>query len=141
MLSSSYHFTLYSCRRNLSNLKQKQATLCNLNTTHRMKLWCSYQDNNDLILNPWSNLRRAAGTVDAYVILDWEAGVARLGSNRTKLVPELALPQLVGTLTAFIIQYNQAAELLEKFVPLCESLLDGIPSKKKESEEKVNSSS
>jgi hypothetical protein len=83
----------------------------------------------------------AAGTVDAYVVLDWDAGVARLGSNRTKLVPELALPQLVGTLTAFIIQYNHAAELLEKFVPLCESLLDGIPSKKKESGEKVNSSS
>jgi hypothetical protein len=82
----------------------------------------------------------AAGTVDAYVVLDWDAGMARLGSNRAKLVPELALPQLVGTLTAFIIQYDHAAELLEKFIPLCESLLDGMPSKKEESREKANSS-
>lgn len=66
----------------------------------------------------------AAGTVDAYVFLDHAAGVARLGNNRSKLVPELALPQLVGTLTVFVIQYNYAAELLEQFIPLCELLLD-----------------
>jgi hypothetical protein len=58
------------------------------------------------------------------IVLDYAAGVARFGNNRSKLVPELALPQRVGTLTAFMIQYNYAADLLEQFIPLCELLLD-----------------
>jgi hypothetical protein len=82
----------------------------------------------------------AAGTVDAYVFLDHAAGVARFGNNRSKLIPELALPQLVGTLKAFRIQYNYAAELLEQFIPLCELLLDqALP--KEESEETTTISS
>jgi hypothetical protein len=52
-------------------------------------------------LSEFSN-PNAAGTVDAYVSLDHEARVARLGKNRAKLVPELALPQLIGSLTMFL---------------------------------------
>lgn len=65
----------------------------------------------------------AAGTVDAYVLLDYENRVARLERNRRKLCPELALPQLVGSLECFLDLYDNSAKLLQQFVPLCESLL------------------
>lgn len=64
-----------------------------------------------------------AGTVDAYVLLDHDARMARFGNNRTKLTPELALPQLVGSLQGFLSGYDYSAKLLEQFVPLCEELL------------------
>ncbi|NGX49427.1 MAG: hypothetical protein K940chlam5_01025 [Candidatus Anoxychlamydiales bacterium] len=65
----------------------------------------------------------AAGTVDAYVSLDWEAMVARFGKNKSKLIPELALPQLLASLKGFLDCYDYSAKLLEQFVPLCEELL------------------
>ncbi len=65
----------------------------------------------------------AAGTIDAYVSLDLDAGVARFGKNRSKLIPELALPQLVGSLKVFLSDYDYSAKLLEQFVPLCDELL------------------
>jgi hypothetical protein len=65
----------------------------------------------------------AAGTVDSYVSLDHEARVARLGKNRAKLVPELALPQLIGSLTMFLDVYDNSAKLLEQFTFLCNDLL------------------
>lgn len=64
----------------------------------------------------------AAGTVDAYVFLDHEARIARLGKNRSKLVPELALPQLNGSLTIFLDIYDHSAKLLEQFTLLCNEL-------------------
>lgn len=66
----------------------------------------------------------AAGTVDAYVFLDHEARVARLGKNRSKLVPDLALPQLIGSLTIFLDVYDFSAKLLKEFTCLCNDLLN-----------------
>lgn len=72
----------------------------------------------------------AAGTVDAFVSLDHEARIARLGKNRSKLVPELALPQLNAALTAFLDVYDYSAKLLEQFTPLCDELLRSSASEK-----------
>lgn len=69
----------------------------------------------------------AAGTVDAYVLLDHAARMARFGKNRSKLIHELALPQLVGSLQGFLSGYDYSAKLLKAFVPLCEELLAGSP--------------
>lgn len=70
----------------------------------------------------------AAGTVDAYATVDWEAKIVRFGKNKSKLAPELALPQLVASLKGFLRGYDYSASLLEQFTPLCEELLEKSPS-------------
>ncbi|HEY2810000.1 MAG TPA: hypothetical protein VGJ00_01215 [Rhabdochlamydiaceae bacterium] len=66
----------------------------------------------------------AAGVIKAYVQLDWEKHVAYLGLNQNKIFPDLALPTLVVSLQAFIRCYDNSAQLLSQFIPLCESLLE-----------------
>jgi hypothetical protein len=65
----------------------------------------------------------AAGTINAYVTLNWSTNTAHFGKGKATLTPELALPQLVVSLQTFTKLYDQSADLLEEFTLLCESLL------------------
>ena len=64
----------------------------------------------------------SAGTIDAYVLLDWNAQIARFGKNRSRITPKLALPHLVSSLKGFLKIYDRSAELLQQFVHLCKEL-------------------
>ena len=64
----------------------------------------------------------AAGTIEAYTTFDWPSNTVRFGLNSEKLSSDLALPQLVVSIRAFIQLYDLSADLIHEFVELCESL-------------------
>ncbi len=66
----------------------------------------------------------AAGTVDAYVDIDWEAGVAKFGLNSKKIGYNPSLLLLVASLSAFLDVYDSTAKHLSDFTKVCEELVE-----------------